>query len=93
MPPDRVHEGVCFRMSDVKLVAPLFLDKVSVGGVPSKVACERSTPSVQKALANSRLRNQGPGTVGDAVVCFEVKLEEGGFCNRWFLGYLGPIQL
>lgn len=92
MLPDRVHEGVCFRMSDVKLVVPLFLDKVSVGGVLSKVACERSTPSVQKALANSHLRNQGRW-VGDAVVCFEVKLEEGGFCNRWFLGYLGPLQL
>lgn len=58
------------------------------GRVLSKVTHESATASVHKALVRSYLCNHWQWQMLWPVV----KLEAGGFCNRWFLGFLGPVQ-
>lgn len=63
----------------------MFLDKVSMGNILSKVV-----------LGSERLSLVPTCVAGNGVRCrgnvFEVKWQEGGFGDRWFLGYLGPVQ-
>lgn len=66
----------------VKLVVSLFADGVRM-----------SWGSSRSRLGAAHLPSGRPGMVADATSCCEVKLEEGGCYNRWFLGYLGPVQL
>lgn len=71
-------------MSGLTLVIPPFLDKGHHG---------RSSPRGPQfrrfLIVPTCVTRDG----GKSVVCCEVNLEEGELGNRWFLGYLGPVQL
>lgn len=87
MPWDRIHGGVCFRMSDLKLLAPVFLDEVLMGGILSRVTPESTTDLVPKALANSHLCNQGWWQMPRCVTKWSGRRE--GFVTDGFLDIWG----
>lgn len=74
MLPDRIHGGVWFRMSDVKLAAPLLLGKVTR---------EKASYLAQKAVANPHLCNQGQWQMPRCVLKWSWRRQ--GFVTDGFL--------
>lgn len=87
-----MHGGVHLRMSDQKLVAPWLPDRVGMGWgrVSSRSPVRAPYLRFRKLFFTSTYVTW---RVADAMLSCEVNLEEGGFRSRWFLGYLGPVQL